>query len=176
MVAPPVRKAQDGAELLELLVAGSVDVVATDHCAFLRSQKDLPGAPFHEIPKGLPGVETRLVLLHTLAAVPGLISLDHLARLTSTTPARIFGLYPRKGTIRFGADADLVLFDPEAEWTVEASSLHMNTDFSPYAGKKVIGRVRAVLLRGEIVLENGRIIRKGRGRYLRREPAIGDEI
>lgn len=170
MVAPPLRAPENKTALLKALVQGHVDVVATDHCPFLRSQKDLPGAPFTSIPNGLPGVETRLALLHTLAVASQLITLEDLARLTATKPAEIFGLHPRKGCIAPGSDADLLVFDPHAEWVIRSDVLHMNTDFSPYEGFKARGKVRTVLLRGEVVVADG-ILKSGKsGRFIKRKP------
>ncbi|MCK4303020.1 MAG: dihydropyrimidinase [Candidatus Eisenbacteria sp.] len=170
MVAPPLRAPEHREALLKGLGRGHVDVVATDHCPFLRNQKDRPGAPFTEIPNGLPGVETRLALLFTIAVMPRLITLERLVDLTSTNPAMIMGLYPRKGCIRPGSDADLVLFDPNTQWTIQPSGLHMNTDFSPHDGFKATGQVRTVLLRGKVVLENGALCSCKSGRYLKRDP------
>jgi dihydropyrimidinase len=167
LVAPPLRRPADRAALLEALQAGQVDVVATDHCPFRRRQKS--AAPtFADTPKGLPGVETRLALLHSGAVLPKWITLDDLVRVAATNPARIFGLYPRKGCLEPGADADLVLFDPSDRWTLSAMSLHMNSDFSPYAGDRMTGRVRMVLLRGEVVVEDGALTRPPSGRFLKR--------
>ncbi len=145
-------------------------MVATDHCPFRRAQKDLPRAPFTRIPNGLPGVETRLPLLHTLGVVPGVISFERLVELTATQPARIHGLAPRKGALRPGADADLVIFDPNAEWRLAAGALHMNTDFSPYEGTVVRGRVRKVILRGRVVVEDLELRGRPEGRFLERRP------
>jgi len=170
LLAPPLRSARDRKALLAAVAAGDIDVVATDHCPFRRAQKDLPGAPFTCIPNGLPGVETRLPLLHTLGVVPGVLSLERLVELTATQPARIHGLAPRKGALRPGADADLVLFDPNAEWRLAAGGLHMNTDFSPYEGTVVRGRVRTVILRGRVVVEDLELRGGPEGRFLERRP------
>ena len=170
MVAPPLRPAENKAALLDAVVQGDVDVVATDHCPFRRAQKEVPGAAFTEIPNGLPGIETRLPLVHT--ATRDRLSLDEIVALLSRTPARIMGLYPQKGVIRRGSDADLVLFDPDARWELRALDLHMKTDFSPYEGFPVQGRVETVLLRGNLVLEDGKLRGRRRGEYLQRTPRI----
>jgi dihydropyrimidinase len=166
LVAPPLRRREDREALLEALCLGQIDVVATDHCPFRRRQKDLPGASFSEIPCGLPGVETRLDLLHTLLVASGRAPLTRMVELLSSGPARIFGLHPRKGSIRTGADADLVLYDPSAVRTLDAGGLHMSTEFSPYAGLAVRGRVRTVLLRGQVAWDEGAPERPARGAYL----------
>lgn len=168
LVAPPLRSPEDRASLLSALASGEIDVVATDHCAFRREQKARPGTPVFDLPNGLPGVETRLPLLHTLGVAQGRMTPQAMVRVTAANPARIFGLAPRKGTIAPGADADLVLFDPRARWTCTAAGLHMATDFSPYEGMELQGRVRRVLLRGRTVVEDGRTLVRDAGRWLPR--------
>ncbi len=168
MVAPPLRAPENRAALLDALASGEVDVVATDHCPFRRDQKSRPGASFVEIPNGLPGIETRWPLLYTEAIRSGRFDLRDLVRVAAIGPARIHGLYPRKGSIRPGSDADLVLFDPNARWAIDPAELHMETDFSPYAGRQVEGRVRTVLLRGHVVIDQGSMIARGEGRFLPR--------
>ncbi len=181
LVAPPLRSATDRAALRAAVARRAVDVVATDHCPFRRVQRDRPGVSFTDLPYGLPGIETRLPILHTLlaglaapaagssgpAAESDDAALLELVRLTSANPARIFGLHG-KGAIREGADADLVLFDPSLEWVLRPELLHMNTDFCPYAGMRVRGRVAAVALRGRMVLEEDEIRGEPSGRYLAR--------
>lgn len=179
LVAPPLRKPHDRSVLIQALAAGEIDVVATDHCPFQRIQKDRPGVSFTELPNGLPGIETRLPILrvvmraaqHSIGAGPDHLDMEDIVRLASRTPARIFGLYPRKGVIEVGSDADLVLFDPDAEWTIAADALHMATDFSPYEGLGVKGRVRTVLLRGAVALDGGLLLGERLGRYLPRPGA-----
>lgn len=169
LVAPPLRTPADRAALLDAIGADEVDVVATDHCPFRVSDKAKPGAPFFEVPNGLPGVETRLALLHELAVRNRRIGIERLVELTSTTPAKIFGLYPRKGCIEPQSDADLILFDPNARWVIKPEALHMATDFSPYEGLPVSGSVRTVILRGRVVIENGKLAGSPSGRYLTRQ-------
>jgi dihydropyrimidinase len=168
LVAPPLRPPSDGQHLRRALIDGQVDVVATDHCPFTRGQKEASGAPFTALPNGLPGIETRLALLYTEMVVPGFITMRDLVRIASANPSRIFGLYPRKGTLIPGSDADLVLFDPQAEWTLTAGNLHMRTDFSPYEGRSMRGRVVSVIRRGEVVIEGGALVSAGPGEYLGR--------
>jgi dihydropyrimidinase len=170
LVAPPLRSPEDREALLSALSASDVDVVATDHCPFRREQKTRPGASVFDLPNGLPGIETRLPILHTIGVVDHRITPEELVGVTATRPARIMGLSPRKGEIAPGADADLVLFDPEARWTCTASALHMRTDFSPYEGFELRGRVRRVLLRGRTVVEDGRTLVDRSGRWLSRLP------
>jgi dihydropyrimidinase len=174
LVAPPLRNLKDRHALLGALWMGDVDVVATDHCSFRKDQKDRSGAPFWDLPKGLPGVETRLPLLLELAARGG--EIGSVVALTSTTPARIFGLYPRKGCLAVGSDADVVLLDPTATRTLSAGSLRMATDFSPYEGMKVPGRIRKVLLRGTVVVDGDTLVAAAAGRYLRRRPSPAADL
>ncbi|MFO7653591.1 MAG: amidohydrolase family protein [Candidatus Krumholzibacteriia bacterium] len=162
LVAPPLRTEDDRRALREALRDGTVDVVATDHCCFRRGQKDRPGTPFTRLPRGLPGVETRLALVHALLArsdgrdgarsdAPA--DLDDaswrlLVEVLAAAPARILGLADRKGSIRIGADADLVLFAPGAGGRLDAAGLRTATDFSPYAHLAAGGQVTGVYLRG----------------------------
>lgn len=166
-VTPPLRTPQDREALWRALSRGALQAVATDHCPFQRSQKD----PYREeparLPSGLPGVETLLVLLYSEGVAKGRLSLRQLLWYLSEGPARAFGLWPQKGALLPGADADLVLFDPQARWTIRADALHMNTDFSPYEGLEVQGKVVAVLSRGEWVYREGEILAQpGRGRFI----------
>ncbi len=168
LVAPPLRGEEDRAALLAALKRGDVDVIATDHCPFHSSLKLPQGRPFSEIPNGLPGVETRLPLVHTLAVRTGLIDLQRMVALLATGPARVHGLAPVKGSLQPGADADVVLFDSEEQWVLGPEALHSATDFSPYDGMRVRGRVQAVFLRGRCVLERGKATSAPSGRFLHR--------
>jgi dihydropyrimidinase len=145
---------------------GSLDLVATDHCPFTREQKTWKGS-FLDLPYGLPGVETLLPLLYSEGVRKGRLSLIDLPRLLSEGPARINGIYPRKGTLSIGSDADIVIFDPEKKWTIHAANLHMATDFSPYEGKQVCGAVETTISRGRIIYADGVFQgREGWGRFI----------
>lgn len=166
-VTPPLRSAADRAALWDALARRWLQAVGTDHCPFRNAQKD----PFQNvpsrIPSGLPGVELLLPLLYSAGVARGRIGLPDLIRYLGEGPARAFGLWPRKGALRVGADADLVLLDPKATWTVDAGRLHMATDFSPYEGLRVRGRVVGVLSRGTWLVRDGEILaRPGRGRFV----------
>ena len=145
-------------------------MVSTDHCPFrLRDQKALGRDDFSKIPNGAPGIEMRMSLMYDGGVVAGNITLNRFVELTSTSPARIFGLFPRKGTIAVGSDADIVVFDPNGTTTWSAKTHHMNVDYNPYEGRKCKGAVETVLSRGEVIVERGRFIGKpGRGRYQKR--------
>ena len=168
LVAPPLRTGSDNETLRRLLLKGDVDVVATDHCCFRREQKGRPGESFHALPKGLPGIETRLPLVHTLFRDISSGGLPPMMEVLARNPARIMGLLPRKGSICLDADADLVLFDPDVPWTLRAESLHTATDFSPYEGQQVFGQVRSVYLRGNRILQEGELTGQPTGRYAER--------
>ncbi|MBO8153812.1 dihydropyrimidinase [Thermovirga sp.] len=167
--SPSLKKPLDCSSLWEGLANGSIDVVATDHCPFTRAQKAWKGS-FRELPYGLPGVETSRALLFSEGVKKGKIKLSDFVRVTSTAPAKLLGLYPRKGTLMPGADGDVVVFDPEKEWVISADSLHMNVDFSPFEGLKVKGKVAYTISRGEVIIEEREFTgEKGRGRFLGRK-------
>ncbi|MEA1870980.1 MAG: dihydropyrimidinase, partial [Candidatus Bipolaricaulota bacterium] len=152
-VMPPLRTGADQDSLWSALRDGTLDLVATDHCPFTREQKTWNGS-FLDLPYGLPGVETLLPLLYSEGVRKECIPLTTLPRLLSEGPARVNGLYPRKGALSIGADADIVIFDPEKEWTIHAENLRMATDFSPYEGMTVHGAVETAISRGRIVYAN----------------------
>lgn len=166
-VTPPLRAPGDREALWRALARRGLQAVATDHCPFTRAQKDATAGDPARLPSGLPGVETLLPLLYSEGVAKRRIALRQLAWYLAEGPARAFGLWPRKGTIRPGADADLVLFDPHAHWTVHTSDLHMATDFSPYEGMVIQGRPVAALSRGEWLVRDGELLgRPGRGTFV----------
>ena len=135
----------------------------------MKEQKELGVADFSKIPNGAPGIETRMSLVYDGGVRAGRISLNRFVELTSTSPARIFGLFPRKGTIAPGSDADVVVFDPNRTITLSARTLHMKVDYNPYEGRQVTGAADTVLSRGRPVIENGRFVgRAGAGSFIKR--------
>ncbi|WP_399891620.1 dihydropyrimidinase [Streptomyces sp. BBFR51] len=162
----PLRPREHQAALWQGLRTNDLQVVSTDHCPFCFSgQKELGRGDFSKIPNGMPGVENRMDLLHQ-AVVDGHISRRRWIEIACATPARMFGLYPKKGTIAPGADADIVVYDPQAEQVISAETHHMNVDYSAYEGKRITGRVETVLSRGEpVVTEREYTGRKGHGVY-----------
>ena len=166
----PLRPAEHQAALWRGLRTDDLSVVSTDHCPFcFKGQKELGLGDFSKIPNGLPGVETRMDLLHQ-AVVDGHIGRRRWIEIACATPARMFGLYPRKGTIAPGADADIVIYDPAATQTLSADTHHMNVDYSCYEGREVTGKVDTVLSRGRVIISAGEYRgEKGHGRYLRRD-------
>ena len=174
---PPIRSQRDQDALWEALADGTFSCVGTDDVATTLSRKRQPpaGPDFTDLPGGMPQIETRLALLHSEGVVKGRISLNRMVYLLSTGPARVFGLYPQKGTISVGSDADLVLFDPNMEKEITASELHCGADYTVYEGWKVKGWPVTTLLRGEIVAERGNLVDKTpRGRCCLRklEPLV----
>ncbi len=172
VMAPPPRTASDRAALWAGLAAREIDTVATDHCPFFyATQKTRGRKDFSRIPGGAPGIETRLALLYTHGVVTGLLTPERWVEVCCTAPARRFGLAPRKGTLSIGADADLVIFDPERCITLHSKTLHQNVDYCPYEGWEVRGYPETVLSRGEIIVQNGEFIgTAGRGRFLHTRP------
>ncbi len=172
---PPLREKHHLDRLWHGLQQDHLQVVSTDHCPFcFQDQKQLGVNDFTKIPNGGPGVENRLQLIHHHGVNQGRISLNRFVELVSTTPAKLFGLYPKKGEIAVGSDADLVLWDANADHLISASTHHMRVDYSMFEGFKVKGNATTVLSRGEVIVENGKFLgRAGRGRYLRREARGG---
>jgi len=167
--SPPLRTADHQEDLWTGLRGGDLSVVSTDHAPFNYSgQKDLGKDDFSKIPNGLPSVEDRFTLLFG-GVEAGHIDLNRFVELVATAPAKMFGLYPRKGTIAPGSDADVVVFDPKRERTISAASHHMRVDYSAYEGRVVHGLPEVVMQRGQILVENGEFLGKpGQGTFLPR--------
>jgi dihydropyrimidinase len=171
IAAPPLRSEADREALWSALRSGEIDVVATDHCPFTAAEKASGADDFSRVPNGLPGIETRLMLLWDAGVRTGRLDVHRFVDLVATRPARLFGLWPRKGTIGIGSDADLVLFDPGAERSLDAAALHMRVDWSPYEGRTTRGAPAVVISRGEVVVDHGGFRgRPGRGQFLPRNP------
>ena len=167
---PPLRPKEHQPKLWDGLKHDHLQVVSTDHCPFcFKDQKILGKDDFTKIPNGGPGIENRLQLIHHYGVNQGKISLNRFVELTSTTPARIFGMYPKKGEVAAGSDADIVLWDPNAPYTISASTHHMKVDYSMFEGFAVKGNARMVMSRGEVIVERDTFLGKpGRGQYLKR--------
>lgn len=170
LCAPPLRTEKDQASLWKALSEGVIQSVGTDHCAFnYRGQKDRQANSFTKIPPGLPGIESRLALLFTYGYRSGFLSLPQLVSICSTNPARIFNLYPKKGELAPGSDADIVIFDPEHNLTLSQESLHERVDYTPYEGFKLHGYPYMTLLRGNVIVDQGEFVGQiGSGRFLPR--------
>ncbi len=169
VMAPPPRTAKDRAALWAGLANGEVNTVATDHCPFFyETQKTRGRHNFSQIPGGAPGIETRLALLYTHGVLAGRLSLERWVEVCCTEPARRFGLSPYKGTLAIGADADVVVFDPQRKVTLRAETLHQNVDYCPYEGWEVQGYPTDVLSRGQVIVQHGEFLGSaGSGRFLR---------
>ena len=172
---PPLRERRNQPKLWEGLRKDNLQVVSTDHCPFcFEDQKALGKDDFTKIPNGGPGVENRLQILYHYGVNSGKISLERFVELMATAPARIFGMYPKKGIIAAGSDADILLWDPRAEYTISAATQTMNTDYSMFEGWKVKGNAKHVFSRGEMVVEDGKFVGTvGRGRFVKREANDG---
>jgi dihydropyrimidinase len=174
VMTPPLREKWNQAELWKGLKTDDLQVISTDHCPFcMKEQKELGRDDFSKIPNGAPGVEHRMSLIYDGGVAAGRVSLNRFVELTSTAAAKMFGLFPRKGTIAVGSDADIVIFDPEKEQTISAATHHMNVDYSAYEGRRVRGVVETVLSRGRVVVENNEFKGKaGAGQFLRRGTCV----
>jgi dihydropyrimidinase len=171
--SPPLRSADHQDELWTGLIKDDLQVVSTDHCPFdFHGQKDLGKGDFRKVPNGLPGVEDRVDLLHDGGVVGGRLTRERWVEVISTAPAKLFGMYPRKGSVAVGADADLVVYDPNAKHTISATTHHMAVDYSCYEGREVQGRSDVVLSRGTVIVRDGEFTgRKGHGRFVKRATA-----
>ncbi len=170
VMSPPLREKKDQETLWAGLNQGLVNVVATDHCPFTWEQKLMGKDDFSKIPNGHPAIEHRIELLYSEGVAKGRISLQKFVELTSTNAAKIFGMFPEKGTISPNTDADIVIFDPNKIHQLSVNSHHMNTNYSAYEGWEVTGKVETVLLRGKVVIDNNKcLVEKGNGKYIKRK-------
>jgi dihydropyrimidinase len=169
VMSPPLREAADHEALWRGLAGGDLQVVATDHCPFTLEDKARGRDDFSKIPNGAPGIETRMMLLWDGGVRAGRIDAQRFVELTAAGPARLFGLWPRKGTIAVGSDADLVVWDPERETRLSVETLHMRVDYSPYEGRVVRGGPIVVMSRGEVIVDRGEWKgTPGRGQFVKR--------
>jgi dihydropyrimidinase len=169
VMSPPLRQAKDQETLWAGINQGLVQVVATDHCPFKWEQKLMGKDDFSKIPNGHPAIENRMELLYSEGVHKGKISLNKYVEVACTNPAKIFGMFPRKGTLAPGSDADIVIFDPNEEHKLSAATHHMNVDYSAYEGWPITGKVKTVVLRGTVAVDNGQcLIEKGYGKFIKR--------
>jgi dihydropyrimidinase len=168
--SPPLRDGPNQDRLWAALRDGRISMVTSDDAAYLWETKLYGANRFDLVPNGIPGIEPRLNLLYSEGVAKGRISLPRLVEVISSIPAQLFGLTPQKGTLTPGADADIVLFDPHAKWTMKRETLHMATDYSAYEDIEIKGKIVKVYSRGELIIEEDRCLaEKGRGRYLHRQ-------
>jgi dihydropyrimidinase len=169
VMSPPLRSRDTQDRLWRGLAFNDLQAISTDHCPFCMKEKALGETDFSKIPNGAPGIETRMSLVYDGGVRSGRISRNRFVELTSTSPAKIFGLFPRKGTIAPGSDADIVIFDPEKKIRLGAKSLHMKVDYNPYEGREVTGATDTVVSRGRVIVDAGKFTgRAGAGSFLKR--------
>jgi dihydropyrimidinase len=172
---PPLREKWHQEKLWQGLAKDTLQMVSTDHCPFCyKEQKELGKDDFTKIPNGGPGIEHRLSLVYTGGVHGGRFSPNRFVQLVSTGPAKLFGLYPRKGTVAIGSDADVIVFDPHLEQTIGVKTHHMRVDYSMFEGIHTKGAPKVVLSRGRVVIENNLFVgRPGTGQFLRRQTYSG---
>ena len=167
--APPLREREDQDALWKALSDGTIQTISTDHCSFTLAQKDAGRGDFTRIPGGLPGVETRGILLYSEGVAKGRISAPQMCALLSETPAKLYGAFPKKGILAPGSDADIVVLDPDAQGRITAADQAANVDYSPYEGFITQGKIDQVYLRGHLTVDKGEILGAPRGKYLFRK-------
>ncbi len=172
VMSPPLRDKSNWLPLWKGLASGALQVVSTDHCPFnFKGQKDMGKDSFAAIPNGAPGIEHRLMLLFNEGVLKRRLTLNRFVELVSTAPAKLFGLFPQKGALAVGSDADLVLFDPRKPFQIRAKTQHQNVDYTPYEGFKGRGLPRVVLSNGRVIVREGKFTGSaGAGRFLKRKP------
>lgn len=169
VMSPPLREKKDQQALWSGINQGLVQVVGTDHCPFTWAQKQMGAHDFSKIPNGHPAIEHRMELLFSEGVHTGRISLPKYVELSSTNAAKIFGMYPQKGTIGIGSDADVVIFDPNKKHTISVNTHHMNCDYSSYEGWQLTGKTETVILRGQVAIENEQcLLKAGNGKFIKR--------
>jgi dihydropyrimidinase len=172
VMSPPLRAKHNQAVLWTALANEAIDTVGTDHCPFDAEQKFLGKDSFVSIPNGIPGIEDRVNLLYTYGVKAGRLTMDRFVDVASTRAAKLFGLYPRKGAIAVGSDADLVVYDPNYRGVISAKTQHSNNDYNGFEGMKIEGRPSVVTVRGKVQARDGKFVgERGRGRMLKRAPA-----
>ena len=170
VMSPPLREPKDQSALWAGINQGTVQVVATDHCPFKWDQKRFGEKDFSAIPNGHPAIEHRMELLYSEGVHKNRISLNKFVELTSTNAAKIFGMYPKKGTLAIGSDADILIFDPTEKHNLSAKTHHMNVDYSAYEGWEVTGKCKTTILRGQVATDKGNVkIKKGYGQFIKRK-------
>jgi dihydropyrimidinase len=172
VMSPPLREKSNQSALWNALGKGDIDTVGTDHCPFDVDQKKLGKDAFTNIPNGIPGIEDRVNLLYTYGVKRGSLSMDRFVDSASTRAAKLFGLYPRKGVVAAGSDADLVIYDQEYRGVVSVKAQHVNNDYNGFEGMEIEGRPSVVTVRGKVQVRDGEFVgERGRGKMLKREPS-----
>ncbi len=172
--SPPIRPQSDQDALWKALEAGEIDILSTDHCSFnFKGQKEMGRTNFTEIPNGMPGLEHRPTVMYTAAVASGRISVSALCKMMAEIPAKMFGVWGQKGSLEVGKDADIVIYDPQADFTISADNQHHNCDYTPFEGFETKGSVRDVFLRGIHAVHAGELLETGRGQYVARDKMMG---
>lgn len=170
IMSPPLRSKKDQEALLQSMGKNGIDWIGTDHCSFTMAQKAMGEGDFSKVPNGGAGVQNRAEIVYTRGVKGGYITIEQMGKLLSENAARLFGMYPQKGVLQEGSDADIVLFDPNCPHEIHAAANLHHCDNSPYEGYEAAGKTRDVLLKGELVVQNGRLILPGKGEYVFRNP------
>lgn len=169
VMSPPLRSPADREALCAAVLGGEIDTISTDHCSYrFGDQKALGRDDFTNIPNGAPGIEHRPALIYTSFVASGLMTEAQMCRLLSENPAKLFGMWPRKGRLAQGADADITVWDPQARWVIRAEAQHQNVDYTPYEGFEAAGRARAVYVGGQLAAKDGEPSGASAGRYVKR--------
>ncbi len=169
LCSPPLRKQRDIDALWQALRDGEIQTISTDHCSFTLAQKNAGREDFTKIPGGMNGVETRGILMYTYGVASGKISLEQMVQILSENPAKLYGVYPRKGVIAPGADADIVVYDPAGEGVITAKDQVCAADDAPYEGFRVQGHIHQVYLRGTLRVNEGKVLDDCGGQYIPRD-------
>lgn len=167
VISPPLRKVEDNKALIQAIVDREIDTIATDHCSFnFKKDKELGKEDFRKIPNGAPGVEHRPQLIYTYLVEEGYIDVTRMCELMATNPAKRYGMYPDKGILEVGSDADIVIFSPDYEGVITWSKQIQNVDYTPYEGFKIKGQAKTVFVNGECVVQDGTIVKENQGTYV----------
>ena len=168
--SPPLRKPEDKKILWQALHMNKLNTIATDHCSFTIQQKRAGEEDFTKIPNGMPGVETRAILVYTYGVKKHRLSLQQMCAYLSENPAKLYGMYPKKGAVKAGSDADIVVFEPKGKGVISAVDMQSACGYSPFEGVRTEGGVKMVFLRGQLVFENGKVVLEKSGKYVSRGP------
>ncbi len=166
--SPPLRKKEDIKALWAALKNSEIQTVATDHCSFTLEQKSVGLTDFTKMPNGLPSVESRALLMYSYGVQKRRITLEKMCELLAENPAKLYGMYPKKGVIKVGSDADIVVFDPKADGFITKNTHHSKADYTPFEGVRTKGKVEKVFLRGKLVVKNGEVVLENKGKYVKR--------
>ncbi len=166
--SPPLRKKTDSKALWTALKNGEIQTIATDHCSFTLEQKSVGLTDFTKMPNGLPSVESRVVLMYTYGVNKKRITLENMCKILAENPSKLYGMYPTKGVIKAGSDADIVVFDPKADGFISKNTHHSKADYTPFEGVRTKGKIEKVFLRGKLVVENGEVVLEHKGKFVKR--------